>query len=53
MEAIKFGSTAIGLVTKEGVLLAVEKKIPNTLMVASSLEKIFEIDHHMACAMSG
>merc|ERR1719181_1113775 len=53
MEAIKLGSTAIGLVTKEGVVLAVEKKIPNTLIVPSSMEKIFEIDGHMGCAMSG
>jgi len=53
MEAIKLGSTAIGMVTKEGVVLAVEKKIPNTLIVPSSMEKIFEIDGHMGCAMSG
>jgi len=26
MEAIKLGSTALGLVTKDGVILAVEKK---------------------------
>ena len=53
MEAIKLGSTALGLVTKDGVLFAVEKKLPNKLMVPSSMEKVFEIDSHMGCAMSG
>merc|ERR1719181_1741430 len=53
MEAIKLGSTAIGLVTKEGTVLAVEKKIPNTLIVPSSMNKVFEIDSHLGCAMSG
>lgn len=53
MEAIKFGTTAIGVRCKEGVILVVEKKLPNTLIVPSSMEKIFEIDHHIACATSG
>merc|ERR1711972_81095 len=53
LEAIKLGSTAIGIRTKEGVILAVEKRITSPLIDPSSIEKILEIDEHMGCAMSG
>lgn len=53
LEAIKLGSTALGIRTSEGVILAVEKRVTSTLMDPSSIEKILEIDTHMGCAMSG
>mmetsp|Transcript_124734 Transcript_124734/g.216227 ORF Transcript_124734/g.216227 Transcript_124734/m.216227 type:complete len:260 (-) Transcript_124734:203-982(-) len=53
IEAIKLGSTAIGVRTNEGVLLAVEKRVTSPLIDPSSIEKILEIDSHMGCAMSG
>ncbi|KAF4350165.1 hypothetical protein G4B88_019294 [Cannabis sativa] len=53
IEAIKLGSTAIGLKTKEGVVLAVEKRITSPLLEPSSVEKIMEVDEHIGCAMSG
>ncbi|KAG4101065.1 nucleophile aminohydrolase [Neocallimastix lanati (nom. inval.)] len=53
IEAIKMGSTAIGIQTSEGVILAVEKRITSTLLEPSSIEKILEIDSHLGCAMSG
>jgi len=53
IEAIKLGSTAIGICTKEGVVLAVEKRLTSPLIDPSSIEKIMEIDEHMGCAMSG
>ncbi|KAJ1839041.1 proteasome component pup2 [Coemansia sp. RSA 2708] len=53
IEAIKLGTTAIGIRTSEGVVLAVEKRITSPLLVADSIEKILEIDRHIACAMSG
>lgn len=53
IEAIKLGSTAIGIQTSEGVVLAVEKRITSPLMEASSIEKIIEIDSHIGCAVSG
>ncbi|KAK7357856.1 hypothetical protein VNO80_17153 [Phaseolus coccineus] len=49
----RLGSTAIGLKTKEGVVLAVEKRITSPLLEPSSVEKIMEIDEHIGCAMSG
>lgn len=53
MEAIKLGSTAVGLKTKRGIILAVEKRITSPLLEPSSVEKIMEIDEHVGCAMSG
>ncbi|KAJ1556356.1 proteasome component pup2 [Cladochytrium tenue] len=53
IEAIKLGSTAVGIQTAEGVVLAVEKRITSSLLEPSSVEKVLEIDTHMGCAMSG
>ncbi|KAK4983295.1 proteasome component pup2 [Elasticomyces elasticus] len=53
LEAIKLGSTAIGVATSEGVILGVEKRVTSTLLETSSVEKIVEIDQHIGCAMSG
>ena len=43
----KLGSTAIGIQTAEGVVLAVEKRITSTLIEPSSIEKIMEVDNHI------
>ncbi|KAG0303127.1 proteasome component pup2 [Dissophora globulifera] len=53
IEAIKLGSTAVGIKTPEGLVLAVEKRVTSSLLEPSSIEKIFEIDAHIGCAMSG
>jgi len=53
IEAIKLGSTAIGIQTAEGVVLAVEKRITSPLMEPSSMEKIMKVDSHLGCATSG
>lgn len=53
IEAIKLGSTAIGLQTKTGSVLAVEKRLTSSLLEPSSVEKIAEIDTHIGAAMSG
>lgn len=53
IEAIKLGSTSVGIQTGEGVVLAVEKRLTSTLLEPSSVEKIMEIDSHIGCAMSG
>ncbi|KAG1047423.1 hypothetical protein G6F43_010125 [Rhizopus delemar] len=53
IEAIKLGTTAIGVQTSEGVVLAVEKRVSSTLLEPSSIEKIMEIDEHLGCAVSG
>ena len=53
IEAIKLGSTAIAILTQEGIVLAVERRTQSPLMIPSSLDKIMEIDAHVACAVSG
>ncbi|GJJ13538.1 proteasome component pup2 [Clathrus columnatus] len=53
IEAIKLGSTTVGVKTSEGVVLAVEKRVQSPLLESSSIEKIMEIDSHLGCAMSG
>lgn len=53
IEAVKLGSTAVGIRTKEAVVLAVEKKITSKLMVAETVRKIVELDSHVGCAVSG
>lgn len=53
IEAIKLGSTAIGISTQEGVVMAVEKRITSPLMEPTKVEKIVEVDRHIGCATSG
>lgn len=53
IEAIKLGSTAIGIETKHGCVLAVEKRLSSPLLDPTSVEKIAEIDAHIGAAMSG
>jgi 20S proteasome subunit alpha 5 len=53
IQAIKLGSTAIGLTCPEGIVLGVERRLNSTLLVPSSIEKIFELDGHVGCATSG
>ena len=47
------GSTALGIQAIDGVLLVAEKRIQSTLMEASSIDKLMDIERHVACAMSG
>lgn len=53
IEAVKLGTTAVGVQTADGVVLAVEKRLSSPLLEASSIEKIMEIDSHIGAAMSG
>lgn len=52
-EAIKLGSTTVGVSTPEGVVLGVEKRVQSSLLESSSIEKVVEVDRHLGCAMSG
>ncbi|KAK9821244.1 hypothetical protein WJX74_000103 [Apatococcus lobatus] len=53
IEAIKLGSTAIGVRTTDGVVLAVEKRVTSPLLEPRSIEKVAEVDKHIGVAMSG
>ncbi len=52
-EAVKRGTTAVGIKCQEGVVLIVDKRVSSRLLEASSIEKIFKIDEHIGVASSG
>ncbi|MFX1296597.1 MAG: archaeal proteasome endopeptidase complex subunit alpha [Promethearchaeota archaeon] len=52
IEAVRRGTTAIGIRCIEGVVLAVEKRVLN-LQEPESVEKIFDIDMHVGAAIAG
>lgn len=52
-EAVKRGTTTVGLKCKDGVVLIVDKRIASRLIEPQSIEKIFQIDNHIGCATSG
>jgi proteasome alpha subunit len=52
-KAVRLGSTAIGLVCKDGVLLVTDKRIFDKLIVPEAIEKIFLIDDHVIATAAG
>lgn len=52
---MKLGSSALGIKVKEGVVVAVERRIESNsnLMEPKSFEKLSEIDNHIISAASG
>ncbi|MEE9594880.1 MAG: archaeal proteasome endopeptidase complex subunit alpha [Candidatus Hydrothermarchaeales archaeon] len=52
-EAVKRGTTSLGIRYKDGVLLAVDKRITSKLVVSKSIEKIFQVDENIAASTSG
>ena len=52
-EAVKRGTTAVGLVFGTGAVLLVDKRISSKLIEAAAVEKIFKIDRHIGVASSG
>jgi proteasome alpha subunit len=52
-EAVKRGTTAVGVRGKDCVVLLVDKRVSSRLVVHASIEKIFAIDAHVGCATSG
>ena len=52
-KTVRQGSTAIGMVCSDGVLLVADKRIVDSLMVPESVEKIWQIDENIGAAASG
>ena len=52
-KTVKQGSTALGIVCKDGVLLVADKRIVDKLIIPEAVEKIFQIDDHIAATASG
>ena len=52
IETVKRGTLAIGIISKEGVILAVEEK-PRPLQTKDITQKIFQVDYHIGVAAAG
>jgi proteasome alpha subunit len=52
IETVKRGTLAIGISSKEGVIMAVEEK-PRTLQTKNITQKIFQVDYHIGVAAAG
>lgn len=52
-EAVKRGTTSLGIKYKDGVVLAVDKRITSRLVEADSIEKIFQIDENIGASTCG
>jgi len=50
---VKMGSSCIGLVCKDGVLLIADKRIRDKLITPESANKIYEIDEHIIATTAG
>jgi len=52
-EAVKRGTTSLGVKSSEGIVLVVDKRPSSKLVEPTSIEKIFQIDEHIGAATSG
>lgn len=52
IETVKRGTLALGIATKQGVIMAVEEK-PRTLQTSNITQKIFQVDYHIGVAAAG
>jgi len=52
-EAVKRGTTSLGVKSSEGIVLVVDKRPSSKLVETTSIEKIFQIDEHIGAATSG
>ncbi|MHA1341939.1 MAG: archaeal proteasome endopeptidase complex subunit alpha [Promethearchaeota archaeon] len=53
LESVKKGTLAIGIKSSKGAVLVVHKKLMNSLMDPDSIQKIYQVDEHIGCAISG
>ncbi|MFX1591752.1 MAG: archaeal proteasome endopeptidase complex subunit alpha [Promethearchaeota archaeon] len=53
LEAVRRGTLAVAVRSKEDVCLAAQIKIASILMDANSIDKIFQVDEHIGVAISG
>ena len=52
-EAVKRGTTTVGLKYADGIVLIIDKRISSRLIEPGSIDKIFKIDEFIGCATSG
>lgn len=52
-KTVKQGTSTLGIVCKDGVLLVADKRITDKLIVPTSIEKVYQIDEHIGASGSG
>ena len=52
-KTVRLGSSSIGLVCKEGVVIVADRRVRDKLLAHESANKIFEIDHHIMATSAG
>ncbi|KFM20541.1 Proteasome subunit alpha protein [Marine Group I thaumarchaeote SCGC AAA799-D07] len=52
IETVKRGTLALGIKTKDGIIIAAEEK-PRRLQISEKPQKLFQIDHHIGVAAAG
>ena len=52
-ETIRHGTSALGIICKDGVILVSDKRVNEKLIISESVEKISEIDDHIAATSTG
>lgn len=53
LEAVRRGTLAVAVKSKDDVCLVAQIKVASKLMVADSIDKLFQIDEHIGVAISG
>lgn len=52
-KTVKLGSSSIGIVCKDGVVIIADRRIRDKLVAPESMNKVFEIDSHLMASASG
>ena len=52
-KTVKQGTSALGIVCKDGVVLLADKRVMEKLIVKSTVEKVFQIDENIAAVAAG
>ena len=52
-KTVRLGSSSIGLVCKDGVVIVADKRVRDNLLSLESTHKIFEIDYHIMATSAG
>jgi len=52
-KTVRLGSSSIGLVASDGIVIVADKRIKDNLMLIESTAKIYEIDSHIAGTAAG
>eukprot|EP00162_Nutomonas_longa_P008234 comp18374_c0_seq1/m.32720 comp18374_c0_seq1/g.32720 ORF comp18374_c0_seq1/g.32720 comp18374_c0_seq1/m.32720 type:complete len:249 (+) comp18374_c0_seq1:3-749(+) len=53
LKAIDHAGAAVGLLSRDGIVLGAERKVSSKLLEINASEKLAAIDDHMACCLAG